>query len=108
MSNNQLGTGGVVQHGARCAAALTVPKAPRLIGRGGATTTTTTTPPVTRPRPPVTRRPTPGTTTQPPGAPGTGGAGAAGWLVALAVVLALAVGGFVWRRRQGPGEPRDE
>ena len=50
VAGNQFGTGSVVQHGTRCAAALTVPKVPRLLGRGGSPTTTTTPPGTTRPQ----------------------------------------------------------
>jgi hypothetical protein len=107
VSNNQFGTGNVVQHGTRCAAALTVPKAPRLLGRGGTPTTTTPSPGTTRP--PVTSGPTPGSTTPPAGGPGSGGGRSpTGWIAAVVAALALASVAFFVRRRRRGDEHADE
>ena len=104
VSNNQFGSGVVTQHGARCAAALTVPKQPLILGRGEATTTTTA-PPVTAPRGSTTTRPQPG------GAPSAGGGSSStGWIAGIAaalVLLALALLALGRRRRRPSTDDSD-
>lgn len=97
VSSNQFGSGAVRHQGVACAAALAVPTAPPLLGRG---ISTTTVPPVTSPGPSTT----PGSTSPTPGGPGSHG-GLNPWFAVivaacLLVAVALAVRG---RRRRRDG-----
>ena len=103
IARNDFGRGETVRHGDLCAAPLTVPTPPAILGRTNVPPTTTTTrPPVTpstRPHPGTTRpRPVP-TTVPPP--TGSGGGNGLGLWLALAGVVAIAaiVSGLVIQRR---------
>ena len=99
VSNNQFGTGSVRRNGARCAAALTIPKASPLPGRGQSATTTTTSPGVTAPHPSTTPAPTTSTPSV-AGRPGSGGGTAwAGWVAGFAGACAL-IAAALWLRRR--------
>jgi hypothetical protein len=111
VTGNRFGNGGVTQHGARCAAALAVPKVPAILGRPGPSTPTTTAPVTapTRPsKPSTTTAPfTPPTPTQPP-APvaGTGSRAVGGIAFAVGVGVLLVVA-LLWLRgrRRAAVEP---
>jgi len=109
IARNDFGRGDTVRNGDVCAAPLTVPTPPAILGRTARPPTTTTTgPPVTpstRPHPGTTR-PRPGPTTVPPERGSGHGNGLGLWL-ALAAVIAIGaiVSGLVIQRRAGPGNP---
>jgi len=93
-SSNQFGTGVIRQQGAPCAAALAVPTAPALVGRG--VTTTTVPPRVTTPH----RLTTPSSTSPAPGSSGSRGGLTPWFAVVVAACLLLAVGLVARGRRR--------
>ena len=97
VSGNQFGSGVVSQHGAHCAAALVMPKAPPLPGRGSSTTTL---PPVTAPHRSTTT--VPGTTASTLPAPGKHGSGngVSPWLAAFVAACGLVAIGLLVRARR--------
>ncbi|HTD50034.1 MAG TPA: right-handed parallel beta-helix repeat-containing protein [Acidimicrobiia bacterium] len=92
VSSNQFGSGGVRQKGAQCAAALAVPTAPALLGRG---ISTTTVPGVGTPGPSTTSGST---------APGRGTSGSHGglnpWFAVLIAACVLIAVAFMVRGRR--------